>query len=346
MANIRLRLRPQPEKQVSPPRPAHPVGRVRLQLPSAPPWRAHSPFSLCWRHAQASPPAGACRRPVAAMRACAGPRAAGIAAEGRSEDPPRAGGRVATSTPPVLTSVETGGSSHWTAPMDRGKPLYNTSRGLQPAHFSAAGVAAVAAATAAALTAATAAHAAPLAALRTSPLPSPVIPCSAERVVRGPRLPAPLPLHRRRPPASPPRSPRHLFRRRLRRLLLRHRHCRPLHHPPDHSTAATPLPPPRPPPRPSPPARPCMACLDGHARCQSGGAAPPACFLLHLVVCMRCVVSCAWDIRGAVGCWCVCRCKYLYDGVCVLCERVVSRVRTSRTERVQEPSLPLYIINH
>ena len=131
MANIRLRLRPQPEKQVSPPRPAHPVGRVRLQLPSAPPWRAHYPFSLCWRHAQASPPAGACRRPVAAMRACAGPRAAGIAAEGRSEDPPRAGGRVATSTPPVSTSVETGGSSHWTAPMDRGKPLHNSRKGLE-----------------------------------------------------------------------------------------------------------------------------------------------------------------------------------------------------------------------
>ena len=283
MANIRLRLRPQPEKQVSPPRPAHPVGRVRLQLPSAPPWRAHSPFSLCWRHAQASPPAGACRRPVAAMRACAGPRAAGIAAEGRSEDPPRAGGRVATSTPPVSTSVETGGSSHWTAPMDRGKPLYNTSRGLQPAHLFAADVAAVATVTAAAVTAATTAHAAPLAALRTSPHPSPVIPRSAERVVRGPRLPAPLPLHRRRPPASPPPSPRHLFRRRLRRLLLRHRHRRPLHHPPHHSTPATPLPPPRPPP-PSPhqPGR-AWAALTGMPGANPGGLPPRRVFCCNLV---------------------------------------------------------------
>ena len=112
----------------------------------------------------------------------------------------------------------------WTASVDRGKPLYNTSRGLQPAHLFAADVAAVATVTAAAVTAATTAHAAPLAALRTSPHPSPVIPRSAERVVRGPRLPAPLPLHRRRPPTSPPPSPRHLCCRRLRRLLLRHRH--------------------------------------------------------------------------------------------------------------------------
>ena len=250
---------------VRPVQPIRSAGRACSCL-LRPPWRAHSPFSHCWRHAQASPPAGACRRPVAAMRACAGPRAAGIAAEGRSEDPPRAGGRVATSTPPVSTSVETGGSSHWTAPMDRGKPLYNTSRGLQPAHLFAADVAAVATVTAAAVTAATTAHAAPLAALRTSPHPSPVIPRSAERVVRGPRLPAPLPLHRRRPPTSPPPSPRHLCCRRLRRLLLRHRHRRPLHHPPHHSTPATPLPPPRPPP-PSPPARPCMGCLgDGGLR--------------------------------------------------------------------------------
>ena len=226
------------------------------------------------------------------MRACAGPRAAGIAAEGRSEDPPRAGGRVATSTPPVSTSVETGGSSHWTAPMDRGKPLYNTSRGLQPAHLFAADVAAVATVTAAAVTAATTAHAAPLAALRTSPHPSPVIPRSAERVVRGPRLPALLPLHQRCPPASPPASPRHLCLRRLRRLLLRHRHRRPLHHPPHHSTPATPLPPPWPPP-PSPPAGRAWAALTGMPGANPGGLPPPACFLLQFGVCMRCVVSCA-----------------------------------------------------
>ena len=170
----------------------------------------------------------------------------------------------------------------WTASVDRGKPLYNTSRGLQPAHLFAADVAAVATVTAAAVTAATTAHAAPLAALRTSPHPSPVIPRSAERVVRGPRLPALLPLHRRCPPASPPASPRHLCRRRLRRLLLRHRHRRPLHHPPHHSTPATPLPPPWPPP-PSPPAGRAWAALTGMPGANPGGLPPRRVFCCNLV---------------------------------------------------------------
>ena len=170
----------------------------------------------------------------------------------------------------------------WTASVDRGKPLYNTSRGLQPAHLFAADVAAVATVTAAAVTAATTAHAAPLAALRTSPHPSPVIPRSAERVVRGPRLPALLPLHQRCPPASPPASPRHLCLRRLRRLLLRHRHRRPLHHPPHHSTPATPLPPPRPPP-PSPPAGRAWAALTGMPGANPGGLPPRRVFCCNLV---------------------------------------------------------------
>jgi len=59
-----------------------------------------------------------------------------------------------------------------------------------------------------------------------------------------------------------------------------------------------------------------MGCLDGHARCQSGGAAPPGVFYaaiwcVHEMCGVMCV-RCSW-CRGVLVCVQVC--KYLYGSV-------------------------------
>ena len=84
---------------------------------------------------------------ISADRCCACACCGGIAAEGRCEDPPHAGGGLANPTPPIPTSVGIGGSSHWTTSTDRGKPLKKLVVDCSPRIMSAAAATAVAVAT-------------------------------------------------------------------------------------------------------------------------------------------------------------------------------------------------------